>query len=101
MEEDWGCGLSEMLVGVCSVHVLSKSGGRWAVYRCGCRSETHNVRCVVSEMSTHVSLTFAVEECEGVRTDVLDVACGANVVSRSSERWAVYGCSCTIERHGV
>lgn len=50
--------------------------GRWAAYWFGCKSERHGVRSVESELSMHVSLTFAVGERGGCRkTKEFDLFC--------------------------
>lgn len=42
---------------------------RWAAYWFVCRSERHGVWSVQKKMSTHVSLTVAMADGEGVRID--------------------------------
>lgn len=68
----------------------------------GCSSERHRVWRVENKVIVHVILTFAMGECDGVRrTDMIDVVCGAYIVERSGERWAVGWCVCRDERNGI
>lgn len=46
-----------------------QSGGRRAVYRCGCRSEIHHLRLDKREVSMRVSLLGAVRESGMMRSD--------------------------------
>lgn len=40
-------------------YTMSRLGGRWAAYWCGCRSERHGVGCGQKEVRKHVRLVLA------------------------------------------
>lgn len=56
---------------VCGAYYVEKSGGRWALYRCGCRGERHRVEFIEDEVSRRAHLVLATKEDGDVRSDWL------------------------------
>lgn len=64
-----GCGVTGLTNLGCYAFVAGRSGVRWALYCCGCKSERHLVRFGEDEISEQVLLLLTAGEDGGLQSE--------------------------------